>query len=119
MPAFPLAVLHITDRITIFWVAAGFLLTLISIGVVFRRFSRDSRDYFCAGGQATWWLIGGSIFMQSFSAWTFTGAAGAAYQAGWGVVVMYCGGVVSNLFMAIAPAMWFRQLRVTTGADAI
>ena len=119
MPVPLLALLQITDRATIFWVGAGFLLTLLSVGLAFRRFSSNSRDYFCAGGQATWWLVGGSFFMQSFSAWTFTGAAGAAYQVGWAMPLMYCGGVINSLFLAIAPAAWFRQLRVTTPADVI
>jgi SSS family solute:Na+ symporter len=119
MPAPFLAVLHITDRATLFSVGAGFLLTLVCVGLVFRRFSHNSRDYFCAGGQATWWLVGGSFFMQGFSAWTFTGGAGAAYQVGWGMTVMFCGGVINNLFLALAPARWFRQLRVTTPADVI
>ena len=47
----------------------------MGVGVVFRRFSNNTSDYFRAGGKATWWLLGGSMFMQSFSAWTFTGAA--------------------------------------------
>jgi SSS family solute:Na+ symporter len=119
MPAPLLAVLQVADRGIIFGVGVGFLLTLLCVGLVFRRFSHDSRDYFCAGGQATWWLVGGSFFMQSFSAWTFTGGAGAAYHAGWGMLVMFCGGVINNLFLALAPAVWFRQLRVTTPADVI
>lgn len=119
MPPTLLALLQITDRGIIFWVGAGFLLTLLCVGLVFRRFSKDSRDYFAAGGQATWWLVGGSFFMQGFSAWTFTGGAGAAYQAGWAMTVMFCANVINNLFLAAAPAKWYRQLRVTTPADVI
>lgn len=114
-----LAILQIADRNIVYFIAAGFLLSLICIGVVFRRFSADSRDYFCANGQAKWWLVGGSSFMQSFSAWTFTGAASIAYHAGWSVVVMYGAGVVANLVISVAVAPWFRRLRVTTPADAI
>ncbi len=115
----PIPRLGIADRPTVFFVVVGFLATLVAIGWVFRKFSRDSRDYFCAGGRATWWLVGGSIFMQSFSAWTFTGAAGAAYQAGWSLVVMYGSGVVMHLVCSLGPAVWFRRLRVVTAADTI
>jgi SSS family transporter len=111
--------LVVQDRSLVYLVAAGFLVSLVGVGLVFRRFSRDSRDYFCANGQAKWWLVGGSLFMQSFSAWTFTGAAGAAYRAGWSVMVMYGAGVVANLFVARFAGPWFRQLRVTTQADAV
>lgn len=114
-----LALLQIRDTPLIYLIAAGFLLVLVSIGFVFRRFSRDARDYFCANGQAKWWLVGGSVFMQSFSAWTFTGAASAAYAVGWSVVVMYGAGVVASTVSAFSTAAWFRRLRVTTPADAI
>jgi hypothetical protein len=72
MPAPFLAVLHITDRATLFRSELDSS-SPSCVGLVFRRFSHNSRDYFCAGGQATWWLVGGSFFMQGFSAWTFTG----------------------------------------------
>ncbi|HEY4300221.1 MAG TPA: hypothetical protein VGM73_05075 [Candidatus Didemnitutus sp.] len=115
----PLAVLRITDQATIFGVALVFLLSLLCIGLVFRRFNHDSSDYFCAGHRGTWWLVGGSIFMQGFSAWTFTGAAGATYHAGWAVVAMFGSNVLMYLVLAAAPARWFRNLRVITPADTI
>jgi SSS family solute:Na+ symporter len=114
-----LAQLRIDDRPLIYLVAFGFLVSLLAIGVVFRKFSANSRDYFCANGQAKWWLVGGSSFMQSFSAWTFTGAAGAAYAAGWSLVVMYGANILASATAALAAAMWFRRLRVTTPADTI
>lgn len=104
---------------TILLVIAGFLLTLVSIGLVFRRFSKDTNDYFRAGGKATWWLVGGSIFMANFSAWTFTGAAGAAFQAGWSLPVMFGANVLAFAFNAAVTAGWFRQLRCVTGADLV
>ena len=113
------ALLQIEDRSLIYVIAGGFLLILLAIGFAFRRFSHDARDYFCANGQAKWWLVGGSLFMQSFSAWSFTGAAGMAYTAGWSVVVMYGAGAFAATVTALAAAAWFRRLRVTTPADAI
>ena len=114
-----LAVLAVQDRTTIFAVIAGFLLMLVSVGLVFRRFSKNTSDYFRAGGKATWWLLGGSLFMQNFSAWTFTGAAGAAFQAGWSLPVMFISNVVAFGFNAAFSAGWIRQLRCVTGADLI
>ncbi len=113
------AVLMVQDRGTIFAVIAGFLLMLVCVGLVFRRFSKDTSDYFRAGGKATWWLLGGSLFMQNFSAWTFTGAAGAAFQAGWSLPVMFTGTVLAFAANAAFSAGWIRQLRCVTGADLI
>ncbi len=114
-----LALLQITDRTTVYAVIAGYLLVLVGVGLVFRRFSRDTSDYFRAGGQATWWLVGGSVFMGGFSAMTFTGAAGMAYQAGWSLVLLYGSGVIGYLLMAMGPSVWFRQTRMVTAADVI
>ncbi len=114
-----LAVLAIEDKTTIFAVVAFYLLMLMGIGLVFRRFSKDTSDYFRAGGKATWWLLGGSMFMQAFSAWTFTGAAGAAFQAGWSLPLMLFSNVLIFLSFAAITGPWFRQLRCVTGADVV
>ena len=113
------AALVLEDKTTIFAVIAGYLLTLIMVGVVFRRFSKDTSDYFRAGGKATWWLMGGSVFMQAFSAWTFTGAAGAAFQVGWSLPVMFISNATAFLIIAVVTGAWFRQLRCVTAADLV
>jgi Na+/proline symporter len=115
----PLAALAVEDKTTVFAVVAGFLIMLVSVGLAFRRFSRDTSDYFRAGAKATWWLLGGSLFMQAFSAWTFTGAAGAAFQAGWSLPVMFVSNVLAFAANAAFSAGWIRQLRCVTGADLI
>ncbi len=113
------AVVELVDRETVFAVIAGYLVTLIVVGLVFRRFSKDTSDYFRAGGKAAWWLIGGSVFMRGFSAWTFTGAAGAAFQAGWSLPLMFGANVVAFLTVAAVSGAWFRQLRCITSVDLI
>jgi Na+/proline symporter len=114
-----LGAIALQDKATVFAVIAGYLLMLIVVGVAFRRFSKDTSDYFRAGGMAAWWLIGGSVFMRSFSAWTFTGAAGAAFQAGWSLPIMFGANVVAFLSVAIVTGAWFRQLRCVTSVDMI
>jgi SSS family solute:Na+ symporter len=114
-----LASLALQDKSTIFAVIAGYLALLIVVGIVFRHFSRDTSDYFRAGGKATWWLIGGSVFMQAFSAWIFTGAAGAAFQVGWSLPLMHVSNVLAFLTIALFSGPWFRQLRCVTAADLV
>ncbi|MFA5262560.1 MAG: hypothetical protein WC378_01955 [Opitutaceae bacterium] len=114
-----LSTIQVADRPVVYAVAVGYLLTLVCIGLAFSRFSKNTSDYFRAGGQATWWLVGGSAFMGNFSVWTFTGAASAAYQGGWSVVLMYGSGVLAYLLLSLRPAAWFRQTRMVTSADVI
>lgn len=119
IPPLPMGLLVVQDKATVLAVVAGFLMTLVAVGLVFRRFSVNTSDYFRAGGKATWWLVGGSIFMANFSAWTFTGAAGAAFQVGWSLPVMFVANVLMFSINAAITAAWFRQLRGVTGADLI
>jgi Na+/proline symporter len=107
------------DKPTVFAVIGVYLLTLIIIGLVFRRFSRNTSDYFRAGGMAAWWLLGGSIFMRGFSAWTFTGAAGAAFQAGWSLPLMFGANALALILVGVFTAGWFRQLRCVTSVDIV
>lgn len=103
----------------IYVVIAGFFAVLIAIGVIFRRFNRNTSDYFRAGGMAKWWLVGASIFMGNFSAWTFTGAAGAAYQSGFSLMVLFWVMMLSFIGPALATAGWMRQCRTITGTDVV
>jgi Na+/proline symporter len=59
------------------------------------------------------------MFMQSFSAWTFTGAAGAAFEAGFSLPVMQISNVLVFVSFAVLTGPWFRQLRCITGADVV
>ena len=92
---------------------------MLVISWVFRRFITNVSDYFRSGGQVLWWMAGGSAFMVSFSAWTFTGAASRAYSDGWPIAVIYLGNAL-GFFMNAA---WFgpklRQLRVITSMEAV
>lgn len=96
-----------------------YLLVLLGIGVVVKRFNRDNSDYFRSGCKGTWWLVGASAFMVQFSAWTFTGAAGAAYTAGWSVMIIFFANAAGYALGALLIAPWFRQLRVVTVPEAI
>lgn len=57
--------------------------------LILKRLCRGSRDYLIGGNKIPWWLAGASIFMMSFSAWTFTGAAGFAYEYGIRIILIY------------------------------
>ncbi len=94
----------------------GFLLLL---GWYFKRQNKDVSDYFRSGCKGTWWLVGASTFMTSFSAWTFTGAAGVAFEAGWSVIIIFWGNALGFLINFLFLAPWFRQLRAITPPEVI
>jgi SSS family transporter len=86
---------------------------------LFKRFIRNTSDYFRGGGEMLWWMAGAGAFMVSFSAVTFTGMAGKAYSDGPVVLIIYVGnalGVLVNYF-------WFapisRQTRAVTAMQVV
>jgi SSS family transporter len=91
----------------------------MAMGAVFSRFSKNDADYFRGGSKATWWLVGASAFMSGFSAYTFTAAAGVAFESGWSVIIIYVANAVGYLLNFLFLAPWFRQIRATTGPEVI
>ncbi len=94
----------------------GFMLV---ISWVFRKFITNVSDYFRSGGQVLWWMAGGSAFMVSFSAWTFTGASSRAYGDGWPIMVIYLANAVGFFINAVYFGPKMRQLRVVTSMEAV
>ena len=100
-------------------VVGCYLAALVGVGMVFRKFNENVSYYFRNGCKGTWWLVGSSAFMTAFSAWTFSGAAGAAYEAGWSVLVIYLANSVGFAINGLFLAKWFRQIRAMTGPEVI
>jgi SSS family solute:Na+ symporter len=102
------------------YVIIGFYLVfMLAIGLVFRRMSKDTSDYFRAGGAMPWWLTGASAWIFSFSAWTFTGAAGKVYETGTLVLpVFYCTAVALCFVLAFT-CLRFRRMRVITWMEGV
>ncbi len=96
-----------------------YFLLLLAIGVVFHRLNRDSREYFAGGFKVVWWLLGTSMFITNFSAWTFTGAAHIAYTYGVIIFIIPLSDVLGYLLAYGWFASKFRRLRVVTAMLAV
>ena len=107
--------------ITIYdYIIVGFyFLFMLAIGVVFRRMSKDTSDYFRAGGAMPWWLTGASAWIFSYSAWTFTGAAGKVYETGLLVLCVYYASIVALCVTMAYTCLRFRRMRVITWMEAV
>ena len=102
-----------------FLVIGCYFVFMILTGILFRRMNTNFGDYFRSGCRGTWWLVGASVFMASFTAWTFTGAAGVAYEAGLAVAVIFLSNALGYVLNWVLTASWFRQMRATTGPEII
>lgn len=113
--------LSATGSLTIYdhGVIVFYLLFMIAIGWVVRRFNESSSDYFRGSGNMLWWMTGSSAFMVAFSAVLFTGMAGKAYVDGSIVLVIYAANFLGFLVNYFWTAHRFRQMRVDTPMEAV
>jgi solute:Na+ symporter, SSS family len=56
----------------------GFIIAVVSIGLIKSRHEKNSEDYFLAGRSLSWWLIGFSLIAANISTEQFVGMSGNA-----------------------------------------
>ncbi len=100
-------------------VIAFYFVFMLGMGWLVTRFVRNTSDYFRGGGQMLWWLVGSSVFMTQFSAWTFTGAASMAYTEGWPILLLYFANALGFVFNWLYFGARSRQMRVFTAIEAV
>jgi solute:Na+ symporter, SSS family len=94
-----------------------YFVILIGIGIYFSRKNKGGKDYFSGGNRLPWWVSGISLYMASFSAWTFTGAAGFVYSTEWfGVIYFIIWPVAFLAGSQITAAKW-RRTRVISPVE--
>src|SRR3954451_25191890 len=59
-----------------------------------RRGTITKRDYFLAGDNLAWWMIGGSIVAANISSHHLTGSMGVAYNRGFVAMVTEWGAIL-------------------------
>ena len=102
-----------------YFIIGCYLLFILGIGFVFRRQSRNTSDYFRAGGVMPWWITGTSAWIAAFSAWTFTGAAKKIYETGTLVLVLYYASALALAVVYLFTCRRFRRMRVVTWMEAV
>lgn len=101
-------------------VIAGYFALMVAISLIFKKMASNSTsDYFRGGGKMLWWMVGATAFMTQFSAWTFTGAAGKAFNDGFAVLAVFIGNMVAYIFAYFYFARRFRQMRVDTPTEGV
>lgn len=93
---------------------------ILSIGAVFAKMASSSTsDYFRGGGRMLWWMVGSTAFMAQFSAVTFTGAAGKAFNDGFAISLVYIGNTFAYFCGWAFFCHRYRQMRVDTPTEGI
>ncbi|MDN3717040.1 sodium:solute symporter family transporter [Vibrio breoganii] len=101
-------------------VIAGYFGLMVAISLLFKKMASNSTsDYFRGGGKMLWWMVGATAFMTQFSAWTFTGAAGKAFNDGFAVLGVFIGNILAYVVAYLYFAKRYRQMRVDTPTEGI
>ncbi len=102
------------------FVVIGFYLVLmLGIGFYFSRFMKGGEDFFVGGHLIPWWVGGVSLYMTTFSAWMFTGAASFAYNTGWyGILFFFTQPI--GFFIGFQLSAWrWRRTRITSPVEYV
>jgi len=63
-------------------ILAGFFAVMLGVGVFYANRMKTLTDFFGGSRQVPWWLAGTSLYMTTFSAFTFVSYSALAYQNG-------------------------------------
>ncbi|MBP7142855.1 MAG: sodium/solute symporter [Opitutaceae bacterium] len=91
-----------------------FLATIVAVGFAAARRGRASDDYFLAGRNLTWWLIGGSMIAANISTHHFIGMGGLAFHVGLAVASYEWMAAIVLILYAKFFLPYYLKTRITT-----
>ena len=96
-----------------------YLLAVLGGGFWFARVTKSGRDFFVGGNRIPWWAAGVSLYMTTFSAWMFTGAASFVYNTSWfGILFLVVTPFGFLVGFLIAAVKW-RRSRLTSPVEYV
>jgi len=95
-------------------VILAYFAVVVSVGLYFARYIRQSKDYFAAGNIMPWWLAGTSFYKASFSALLFVIYNEIAYKYGIVAIVILWVSPLCVLLGGYFTAHLWRRARVVT-----
>jgi len=91
-----------------------YLLGVLAVGLVMKRYIRTVDDFFLAGRALNYWVIAGSIIATNVAAVWLIGPAGTAYKSGASTILIAWSGNMIAAFSALIFVPRYRRLRITT-----
>ncbi|MCC6144350.1 MAG: hypothetical protein IT368_11140 [Candidatus Hydrogenedentes bacterium] len=98
-------------------VMAGFFAALLAVGLFYAGRMRNLRDFFSGNRQVPWWLAGISLYMTTFSAFTFVSYSALAYQYGLVAVSIWWFSIPGCLLSAWFLASRWRRAATTSPVE--
>jgi solute:Na+ symporter, SSS family len=91
-----------------------YLAVVATVGIVASRSERQSDDYFLAGRNLTWWVIGGSLIAANISTQQFIGMSGLGYKVGLAVASFEWIAAIALILYAKFFLPYYLKSRITT-----
>ncbi len=98
-------------------VLAGYLFTLLFIGVYFSRRVKTSEHFFLGGRSIPWWAAGLSIFGAQLSAITFMAIPAKTFAADWLYFPLVIGAIIMTPVIIKCFIPFYRRLNVTSAYE--
>ena len=95
-------------------ILAGFFVIMLAIGILYAGRMNDLGDFFSGSRQVPWWLAGVSLYMTTFSAFTFVSYSAIAYQYGFVAVTVWWFSIPGCLLSARFLATRWRKAATTS-----
>ena len=102
--------LAITDYI----VVGCFFAVMLGVGIVYARRMDTLSDFFSGSRRVPWWLAGTSLYMTTFSAFTFVSYSAIAYEYGFVAVTVWWFSIPGCLLSARFLASRWRRAAATS-----
>ncbi|GMW00368.1 MAG: hypothetical protein AMXMBFR84_15050 [Candidatus Hydrogenedentota bacterium] len=98
-------------------ILAGFFIVLLAIGLFYSGRMSTLRDFFSGGRHVPWWLAGISLYMTTFSAFTFVSYSALAYKHGFVAVAIWWFSIPGCLLSAWFLASRWRRAASTSPVE--
>ena len=98
-------------------VLAGFFVVMLAVGLFYANRMHSLRDFFGGGRQVPWWLSGISLYMTTFSAFTFVSYSALAFQFGFVAVTIWWISIPGCLLSAWFLAGRWRRAATTSPVE--
>ena len=95
-------------------ILAGFFVVMLAIGILYASRMHDLGDFFSGSHQVPWWLAGISLYMTTFSAFTFVSYSAIAYKHGFVAVTVWWFSIPGCLISARFLATRWRKAATTS-----
>ena len=96
-----------------------YLAAIFGAGFLFTKFNKTGKDFFVGGNRIPWWAAGVSLYMSTFSAWMFTGAASFVYNTGWFGFIFFAINSLGFVIGFLIAAVRWRRARISSPVEFV